>query len=252
MERKSVSTSPAEAPAGAAATPVPPPGQAAPPRQQHFLQRIQLFSLLSYEQCDAIVRRLKRRDFPPNYYIVREGQSGDSMYFITAGKAEVRKKDPNTGIEFLLTELGPGQCFGEMALLTGKPRTASVVSADPTTLGILGQKDFQEILLQHPQIGVSLTKIMAERLEHASEQVGVDYINLSKLQFDARVLGLLPQQAILQHKVLPVAFANNRLTLAMVNPNNILALDDVRRFIKGVMVEPVVCTEEEFKKFMTT
>ena len=236
--------------------PAPPPPRgsapaAAPPKQPHFLQRIQIFSLLSNQECDAIVRRLKRRDFPPAYYVVREGQAGDSMFFITASKCEVRKKDPNAGIEFLLTELGPGACFGEMALLTGKPRTASVVSTEPTTVGILEKKDFEDLIIQHPKIGVSLTQILAERLERASEQVGIEYISLNKLQFDSRVLGLFPEQTILQHKVLPVAFANNRLTLAMVNPDNIIALDDVRRFVKGVMIEPVVCTAEDFHRFMS-
>ena len=218
----------------------------------HFLQRIQLFSLLTHSECDAIVKHLKRRDFPPSLYIVREGQTGDSMFFITAGKVEVRKRDTNTGIEFLVTELEPGQCFGEMALLTGKPRTASVVAAEPTTVGILEQKDFQQILIQHPKIGLSLTEILANRLEKANEQVGVGYTSLSKLQFDPRVLGLLPEQAILQHKVVPIAYGGNRLTLAMVDPNNIIALDDVRRFLKGVMIEPVACTEDEFKRFMSS
>ena len=111
-----MATNPPAAPA--AARPVAP----ATPTRHHFLQRIDLFSLLSSHECDAIVRRLKRRDFPPTYYVVREGQPGDSMYFITAGRCEVRKKDPNTSIEFLLTELGPGACFGEMALLTSKPQ----------------------------------------------------------------------------------------------------------------------------------
>src|SRR5260370_13590148 len=69
---------------------------------------------------------------------------------------------------------------------------------------------------------------------------------------DVGVLGLIPQSMIQQHKMIPVAFANNRLTLAMVNPNNILALDDVRRIIKGVMIEPVVTTEEDYRKFMNT
>jgi type IV pilus assembly protein PilB len=224
--------------------------QPASARKKHFLQRIQLFSLLTPTECDAIVRRLKRRDYPPQFYVVRETQPGDSMYFITAGKCEVRKKDPNTGIEFLLSELGPGACFGEMAMLTGKPRTASVVSSEPTTVGILDRKDFQGLVVQHPKIGVSLMRILAERLEKASENVGVEFMSLSKAQFDARVLGLLPEQTILQHKVLPVAFGNNRLTLAMVNPNNILALDDVRRFVKGAMIEPVACTAEDFERFV--
>ncbi|MGH9812689.1 MAG: cyclic nucleotide-binding domain-containing protein, partial [Candidatus Acidiferrales bacterium] len=180
------------------------PQTAAPaaPARPHFLQRIELFSLLSPHECDAIVRRLKRRDFPPAYYVVREGQAGDSMYFITAGKCEVRKKDAATGIEFLLTELGPGACFGEMALLTSKPRTASVVTLEPTTVGILERKDFEELMVQYPKMGVSLTRILAGRLESSSQQVGIEYLALSKAQFDPRVLGLLPEQTILQHKVL--------------------------------------------------
>lgn len=75
---------------------------------QHFLQRIKLFSALSVEDCQQVVKRMKRRDFPPNQVIVREGAPGNSMFFITAGLVEIRKKDPNTGIDFLLTEMGTG------------------------------------------------------------------------------------------------------------------------------------------------
>jgi hypothetical protein len=53
------------------------------------------------------------------------------------------------------------------------------------------------------------------------------------MQFDPRVLSLLPEPMIIQHKVIPVGFLNNRLSLAMVNPNNIIALDDVRRVDQG-------------------
>jgi type IV pilus assembly protein PilB len=217
----------------------------------HFLQRIQLFSGLSAAECGEVVKRMKRRDFPPSQIIVREGSPGTSMFFITSGMVEVRKKDPSTGIEFLLAMMGAGQNFGEMSLLTGKPRTATVQATEATTCAVLEREDFQALLLQHPKIGVELTSILASRLEAASQQVGIEYINLAKLQFDPLVLGLLPESMLLQHKVLPVAFINNRMTLAMVNPNNLIALDDVRRVIKGVMIEPVVTTEDDFRKFMS-
>ncbi|HSE48751.1 MAG TPA: ATPase, T2SS/T4P/T4SS family [Terriglobales bacterium] len=235
----------------AAAAPAPAPAAAAP-APEHFLQRIKLFSGLSILECSEVVKRMKRRDFPPNQIIVREGAPGNSMFFITAGQVEVRKKDTVTGIDFLLTEMGPGQNFGEMSLLTGKPRTATVTAVQPTTCAVLEQKDFQDLLMQYPKIGIALTTILAERVEAASQHVGIEYINLSKMNFDARVLQLLPQTMMLQHKMIPVAFANNRLTLAMTNPNNILALDDIRRIIKGVMIEPVVMTEDDFRKFMNT
>ena len=234
--------------------PSPPTGSAQQSRtgKSHFLQNVQLFSRMSYEDCDAIVRHLKRRDFPPGHPIVREGQAGDSMFFLTAGKVEVRKRDVTTGIEFQVAEMEPGHCFGEMALLTGKPRTASVMATEPTTVGILEKKDFEKLLVEHPKIGLSLTTILADRLEKANESVGVGFTSLSKPQFDSRVIGLLPEQAIRQHKVLPISYAGNRLTLAMVDPNNLLALDDVRRFLKGVMIEPVACSDAEFEKFMLT
>src|SRR5437868_891883 len=230
----------------------PKPLNVTPAGPEHFLQRIKLFSGLSVLECTEVVKRMKRRDFPPNTVIVREGAPGNSMFFITAGLVEVRKKDVNTGIDFLLTEMGPGQNFGEMSLLTGKPRTASVMPVQPTTCAVLEQKDFQDLMMQFPKMGLALTTILAERVESASQQVGIEFISLAKLNFDERVLALLPQTMMVQHKVIPVAFANNRLTLAMVNPNNIIALDDIRRVIKGVMIEPVVTTDEDFRKFMNT
>ncbi|MGB9103330.1 MAG: ATPase, T2SS/T4P/T4SS family, partial [Terriglobales bacterium] len=219
---------------------------------QHFLQRIKLFSALSVDDCQQVVKRMKRRYFLPNQIIVREGAPGKSMFFITSGLVEIRKKDPHTGIDFLLTELGPGQNFGEMALLTGKPRTASVTAVQPTTCAVLEQADFHNLLMGYPKIGLALTTVLAERVENASQHVGIEFINLAKMHFDPRVLGLLPLPMMLQHKMIPIALINNRLSLAMVNPNNIIAVDDIRRIIKGVMIEPVVTTEEDFKKFMST
>ena len=242
----SASASPAAPATAAPATPTTETGTL------HFLQRIKLFSGLAVSECQEVVKRMKRRDYPPNTVIVREGAPGSSMFFVTSGLVEVRKKDPNTNIDFLLTELGPGTNFGEMSLLTGKPRSVTVSATQATTCAVLEQKDFQELFMLYPKMGLALTAVLAERVEAASQQVGIEYMNLAKMNFDARVLALLPHTMMLQHRVIPVAFANNRLTLAMVNPNNIIALDDIRRIIKGVMIEPVVTTEEDFKKFMDT
>jgi type IV pilus assembly protein PilB len=52
------------------------------------------------------------------------------------------------------------------------------------------------------------------------------------------------------HRLIPVAYVNNALTLAMVNPSNLVAFDDVRRYVKGAIIEPKVCTEDDFRKFM--
>jgi type IV pilus assembly protein PilB len=195
---------------------------------------------------------LKVAEFPPSEVIVREGAPGVSMYIIKSGSVEVRKMDPATGIDFMVAQLGAGAAVGEMSLLTGKPRSATVTTAQPTVVFTLTRADFRNLVTHYPEISLGLARILAERLEDATKQVGIEYIHLLKSNFDPRVVGLIPQSVVQLHKVVPIAFVNNCLTLAMVNPSNLVAFDDVRRYIKGVIIEPVVCTEDEFRKFMET
>src|SRR5215475_1526806 len=217
-----------------------------------FLKNVKLFSELSPESLMKLGSCLKIAEFPPSEVIVREGAPGVSMYIIKSGLVEVRKKDPATGIDFMVAQLGEGAAVGEMSLLTGKPRSATVTTAQPTVVFTLTRSDFRNLLTQHPEISLGLARIMAERLEDATKQVGIEYVSLFKGKFDSRVVGLLPQQLCLLHKVVPIAFTNNSVTLAMVNPSNLVAFDDVRRYIKGAVIEPKVCTEEDFKRFMDT
>src|SRR5213076_337706 len=217
-----------------------------------FLKNVKLFAELSTDSLLKLGSSLKTVDFPPAETIVREGAPGVSMYIIKSGMVEVRKKDPTTGIDFLVAQLSEGAAVGEMSLLTGKPRSATVTTVQPTVVFTLTRADFRNLLTQHSEISLGLARILAERLEDATKQVGIEYVNLFRGKFDPRVVGLLPQSVCLLHKVVPVAYINNSVTLAMVNPSNLVAFDDVRRYIKGAIIEPQVCTEEDFKKFMDT
>src|SRR5213595_1441787 len=217
-----------------------------------FLKNVKLFAELSIDSLLKLGSCLKIAEFPPSEVIVREGAPGVSMYIIKSGLVEVRKKDPTTGFDFLVAQLSEGAAVGEMSLLTGKPRSATVTTVQPTVVFTLTRADFRNLLTQHPEISLGLARILAERLEEATKQVGIEYVNLFKGKFDPRVVGLLPQSLCQLHKVVPIAYVNNSVTLAMVNPSNLVAFDDVRRWIKGVIIEPQVCTEEDFKKFMET
>ncbi|HJU44147.1 MAG TPA: ATPase, T2SS/T4P/T4SS family [Vicinamibacterales bacterium] len=221
------------------------------PSTPSFLHQVPFFSSLPAEACALLETRTRRRDFLPQSLIVREGTSDGAAYFILSGRVAVRRRDPDSGVDFVLAELGPGQMFGEMALLTGQPRTASVLALEDTTCAVLEHADFEQALVAHPELAKGLTRMLAERLVDANRRAGVDFVNLAKVQIDPRVVALLPQALLNAHKVVPIAFANNRLTLAMTNPNNLVAFDDVRRAIKGVLIEPAIVTEDDFKRFMS-
>ncbi len=216
-----------------------------------FLHKVPLFSALAPEACVQLESRMRRRDFVPQALIVREGSAEDSAFFILSGRVAVRRRDPDTGVDFSLAELGEGQMFGEMALLTGQPRAASVLALESTTCAVLEQVEFERMLVAHPALATAMMRVLAGRLEQANRHAGVDFVNLAKIKIDPRVLSLLPQAFINAHHIVPIAFCNNRLTLAMTNPNNLVAFDDVRRAIKGVMIEPAIVSEDDFRHFMS-
>jgi type IV pilus assembly protein PilB len=216
------------------------------------LADIPLFAALTPGECTEFEQRMQRCDFIPQSVIVREGGAGDAAYVILSGLVAVRRKDPDSGMEFLLAELGPGQMFGEMALLTKKPRTASVVAVEQTTCAMLSRRDFERVMREHPDVALGVASTFAERLDHANQHAGVEFVSLAHVRIDPRVLGLLPASVINAHKAVPIAFCNNRLTLAMTNPNNVMAFDDVRRILRGVMIEPVIVTEDDLRRFMST
>ncbi len=216
------------------------------------LSEVGVFAALSPSARVELEACMQRREFLPQSVIVKEGSPGDAAFVILSGRVSVRRKDPASGVEFLLSELGPGQMFGEMALLTNRPRTASVVAAEPTACALLTRAAFERVMRGQPDFALALTAALAVRLDRANQRVGIEFINLSRIHVDPRVLSLLPASVINEHKAIPIAFANNRLTLAMTNPNDIVAFDDVRRVIKGVMIEPAVVTVEDFTRFMTT
>ena len=83
-----------------------------------LLSRLPLFAGLAPADAAQLDDRMPRREFPPGAAIVREGSAADAAFVVVSGLVAVRRKDPDSGVEFLLAELGPDQMFGEMGLLT--------------------------------------------------------------------------------------------------------------------------------------
>ena len=216
------------------------------------LRDVPLFASLPTADCAEVERRMAKREFAPRAVLMREGSPGDTAFLILSGRVSITRRDPESGIEFELAQLGPGQMAGEMALLSGRARTASVIALEATSTAALSRAEFERALQAHPAIAVALAREIADRLDRANERAGVEFISLARLRIDPRVLTLLPQTLVQTHRVLPISFSNDRLTLAMTNPNNVMALDDVRRVIKGVMIEPVAVAEDDFARVLAT
>jgi len=122
-----------------------------------LVERVPLFAKLPPDKRAAIARLLKPRMTLPGDGIVRRGQRGDAMFFIASGAAVVL-------IPGKPVELGSGEFFGELALLTGQPRNADVVSLGYCRLLELESRDFQNLLAGDPEMKRAIEAVAAGRM----------------------------------------------------------------------------------------
>jgi CRP-like cAMP-binding protein len=119
--------------------------------------------MLGKESIDFIVERLKFKTFDENFTICKIGDPGDTMFIIITGSVDIVINDKE-GNEQIVASLGSGDYFGEMALLTGEPRSATVRTKEPSEMFLLVQKDFDIILEKFPSITLTMGKDVSRRL----------------------------------------------------------------------------------------
>jgi predicted acylesterase/phospholipase RssA/CRP-like cAMP-binding protein len=115
------------------------------------------FGTLSTDEAGALARRLSRTSIAAGDVLYRQGERGDCMHFVLTGRLQVRRREEH-GDERVVAHRSSGQCVGEMALLTGEPRTADVVAVRHTVLARLERHDFEAILRAHPQAGLAFAR----------------------------------------------------------------------------------------------
>jgi transcriptional regulator with AAA-type ATPase domain len=126
------------------------------------LQRVNIFKDLSSEIIAAFIPRLTEKHYPAETTIIYRGDPGYSMFMVIDGTLAVTLRN-DEGIEYSLATLGAGDIFGEMALLTGEPRSANVKSLSVVRLLELSQKAFFELVAAYPALNDHLIRLLVQR-----------------------------------------------------------------------------------------
>ena len=125
------------------------------------LSKIWLFSTSSAKDLRTIRKALEEVTVPPGRLLTEQGTIGREFFLIVSGQASVKRNNRK------VATLGPGQYFGELALLDRRPRSASVVSETDMDVLVLSQRQFNGLLQSVPTIGRKLLAAMANRLREA-------------------------------------------------------------------------------------
>jgi len=145
---------------------------------------------------DALFQRFGK-EFRRGEVLFREGEPGNEMYVIQAGKVNITKTVRET--EKILATLGAGESFGEMSILNNKPRSAGATVAEDAKLLVIDPKTFEAMIRGNVEIAVRLIKKLSDRLQEADEQIE----NLLLRDPNSRVVHYLLQAAIKRGKETP-------------------------------------------------
>jgi len=134
------------------------------------LLRNYLFRGLPEPAIDRLAALAVRRGYDKGAIIFAQGDQGDALYGVAAGRIRISACGSG-GQEVFLNIMEPGDTFGEIAVMDGLPRTAAATALDQATLMIIKRQDFLQLLEREPQLALHLLKLLCERLRWTSELV---------------------------------------------------------------------------------
>jgi len=157
---------------------------------RELLRTVPIFSELSDADITSLARLASRRRYPKDTVVFFENEEGDFFFMIVEGRIKVTILGDD-GREVILSILGTGDFFGEMALLDNEPRSATAIAIEDSELVSLHRHDFQSVLADNRSIMSALIKILAARIRKANHQIST----LALLDVYGRVARLLLELA---------------------------------------------------------
>jgi type IV pilus assembly protein PilB len=216
------------------------------------LDHISLFQPLTAQVRGELAAWMQKRVCAPGEVIFNEGDPGDAMYIVDDGYVSVYVTDAALGLTVDVAALGRGEAFGEMALVTGEGRKASVKAIEKTSLWVLHRDVFFRLVQAVPQMGITIAATLARRLDQVNRTQRVAFGTLRGATIPQELRDAVPTNVCTRHKMVPVSTAAGIVTLACVDPQNRVGLDEIKRMLRGVDIKVMAVAEDDFNRFMAT
>lgn len=135
-----------------------------------YFKQVTLFSNLDDEEVHELTSVARRRTFRSGEVIFHRDDPGQILYIIKEGKVKISLISPD-GQEISLVVMGKGECFGELALLDGLPRSADATAMEKVECYTLQRSDFHNVILKKPGIAIQVLEVLSKRLRNTDNQV---------------------------------------------------------------------------------
>lgn len=135
---------------------------------RRVLKNVSLFAQVGEDTLAGLAAQLHRKAFRKGTIIFHKDQTGDALYIVDSGRIRIFLPTQGGG-ELTVEVAGPGDVFGELALLDGRPRSASADTLEDTVTFTISRDEFQKYLGQAPKLAAALVELLSSRLRHVTE-----------------------------------------------------------------------------------
>jgi len=135
-----------------------------------LLKKVSLFEKMTDEQLEQLLSIARRQTFPANTVLFHENDPGATFYVILKGSVKIFKRSAR-GEEKVLTLLQAGDSFGELALIDGRPRSASAATLEPTSVLAIAEQPFHNLLRNHYEMTRKIMAELCQRLRDTNQHV---------------------------------------------------------------------------------
>lgn len=135
-----------------------------------MLREIPLFSRLDDKALGNLEKAAIRRAYPKNTILISKGDKSDQLFVVLKGKLKVSITDAS-GKEIIMSLLGAGDYFGEMAMIDGESRSATIVTTQASEVMTISRDDFHRTLMSSPELMFELLKVLARKVRIATDKL---------------------------------------------------------------------------------
>ena len=162
-----------------------------------FLGNVTIFSELDEKQISEIEEYFAKRKYPKNSMVILEEEFGDIVFIIKSGTVKITRVN-DEGKEVILSLLGPGEIFGEMAILDGESRSANALAQEDCVLYVIQKSEFIQLLRNNFDVSLALMSDLAKRIRKSDQQIEALSLSDAEHRIGVSVLNLAEDMGVIR------------------------------------------------------
>jgi type IV pilus assembly protein PilB len=237
------SPGPAPAPAAGARQPAP---------RVDLLSRNPLFAPLPAALLQRLAERLVRLDLVAGAEVPHRSETPVGLFLIESGQVAALVRSRPSGTTQVIGTFGPPEALAVSSLVLGVAGDIEFLTLEPSIVHLLPRDVFEAVLRQVPDFALAVSRSVAGEAALLTRYGAIPWIDLERYRFEERLWACLPAALAASGRICPLDLAGNTMTVAMVDPRDVGALDTLSAAVPGVRFRVVACAEEDLRKFLQT